>query len=229
MGQEIEKLIRKKIDELGLRDTELIHFGSLARLPTRFGEFEIMGVLSLRDMKEHTVLIKGKPYNLENIPLRIHSECLTGDAFTSLRCDCREQLEYSLEYLAKEENAILIYLRQEGRGIGLFNKLKTYTLQEIGYDTYEANKLLGFKADERTYSIAVDILEALKIKSVRLMTNNPKKVAELCNQGITVIERIPIQIPPNTFNEKYLETKFNDGHLLGNDTYYCQDEREEKN
>ncbi|MCG3215990.1 MAG: GTP cyclohydrolase II [Candidatus Heimdallarchaeota archaeon] len=224
MVEDIEKKIRKRVLDLGLKDTELVHFGSIAELPTQFGTFEIIGVLSLRDMKEHTIIIKGNPIGKNEVPVRIHSECLTGDAFASLRCDCREQLECALNTLAKEEFGALIYARQEGRGIGLFNKLKAYTLQEQGYDTNEANTLLGFKADERSYLVPVDILYALRITSVKLITNNPKKVAELCGRGIDVTERIPIAITPNIYNIKYLATKSEDGHLMGAEALYCQDE-----
>lgn len=224
MPEDIEKQIRAKISELNLKDTELIHFGSIAKLPTQFGEFEIIGLLSLRDMKEHAVIVKGNPVRKEDVPIRIHSECLTGDAFTSLRCDCREQLEFALNYLSQQKHGILIYLRQEGRGIGLFNKLKAYTLQEIGYDTNEANEVLGFKADERSYLVAVDILQALHVKCVKLLTNNPKKVAELCGSNIEVIDRIPIAITPNVYNVKYLSTKSEDGHLMGSEPLFCQDE-----
>jgi GTP cyclohydrolase II len=226
LTEDIEKKVRAKILDLGLEDTELVHFGSLAELPTRFGDFEIIGVLSLRDMKEHTVIYKGRPFEKENVPVRIHSECLTGDAFTSLRCDCREQLEYALNILSKEEDGILIYLRQEGRGIGLFNKLKAYTLQEMGYNTNEANELLGFKADERSYMVAVDILKSLRIKSIRLITNNPTKVTSLCESGIDVTDRIPVTITPNVYNKKYLDTKAEDGHLMDTGALYCQDDDE---
>ena len=223
MPEDIEKQIRAKISELNLKDTELIHFGSIAKLPTQFGEFEIIGLLSLRDMKEHAVIVKGDPVGKEDVPIRIHSECLTGDAFTSLRCDCREQLEFALSYLSQQKHGILIYLRQEGRGIGLFNKLKAYTLQEIGYDTNEANEVLGFKADERSYLVAVDILRALHVKCVKLLTNNPRKVAELCGSNIEVIDRVPIAITPNVYNVKYLSTKSEDGHLMGSESLFCQD------
>ena len=227
MTNDIEKSIREKIIKLGLEDTELVHFGSIAKLPTQHGEFEIIGFLSLRDMKEHTIIIRGNPIGKKEVPMRIHSECLTGDAFTSLRCDCREQLEFAMDTLAREEYGLLIYLRQEGRGIGLFNKLKTYTLQELGYNTNEANELLGFKKDERSYLVAIDALKALKIQSVKLMTNNPKKVAGLCDEGIEVVDRIPISITPNVYNIKYLNTKSDDGHLMDSGNLYCQDEIEE--
>ena len=227
LNEDIEKKIRERIEQLNLKDTELVHFGSIAKLPTQFGEFEVIGVLSLRDMKEHAIIMKGDAINKKNIPVRIHSECLTGDAFTSLRCDCREQLEAALNYLAKQEAGFLVYLRQEGRGIGLFNKLKAYTLQELGYDTNEANELLGFRADERSYLVAVDILKALKIKTVQLITNNPKKVTDLCNSGIEVTDRIPITITPNIYNMKYLVTKSKSGHLMGAEALYCQDEEKD--
>ncbi|MBA7520037.1 GTP cyclohydrolase-2 [subsurface metagenome] len=224
MVDKLHKMIRKKINELGIENTELVHFGSIAALPTSFGEFQIIGIYSYRDMKEHTVIIKGNPINQENIPLRIHSECLTGDAFTSLRCDCRQQLEHALNYIQNNNLGVLVYLRQEGRGIGLFNKLKAYTLQELGYDTYEANKLLGFQDDERSYLIAIDIIKALKLKSIKLLTNNPDKVSELCNSGVDVTERIPIIIEANEYNRKYLDTKFEQGHIKEKGTFYCQND-----
>ncbi len=227
LTEDIEKKIRKTIEEHDLKDTELVHFGSIAQLPTQFGDFEVIGLLSLRDMKEHVVIMKGEAIGKRNIPVRIHSECLTGDAFTSLRCDCREQLEAALNYLSKQESGMLVYLRQEGRGIGLFNKMKAYTLQELGYDTNEANELLGFKADERSYMVAVDILKALKIYSVQLITNNPKKATELCNSGIEVTERIPVAITPNVYNVKYLTTKSESGHLMGSEALFCQDDKED--
>ncbi len=227
LTDEIEREIRKTLEDLKLKDTELVQFGSVAKLPTQFGEFHIIGLLSLRDKKEHVILMRDDSIGKDNIPIRIHSECLTGDAFASLRCDCREQLEASMNYLTKQEFGLLIYLRQEGRGIGLFNNIKAYTLQDIGYNTNEANELLGFKADERSYLIAVDILKALKIKSLKLITNNPKKVTELCNTGIEVTERIPIAITPNIYNAKYLSTKSESGHLMETESLNCQDEEKD--
>lgn len=227
LKDEIEREIRKTLEDLKLKDTELVHFGSAAKLPTQFGEFQIIGLLSLRDKKEHVILMRGDAIGKDNVPIRIHSECLTGDAFASLRCDCREQLEATMNYLTKQEFGLLIYLRQEGRGIGLFNNIKAYTLQDLGHNTNKANELLGFRADERSYLVAVDILEALKIKSLKLISNNPKKVTELCNSGIEVTERIPIAITPNIFNAEYLSTKSESGHLMKSESLNCQDEEKD--
>ncbi len=180
----------------------MVEFIAESFLPTRFGDFK---VLAFKDgaAKEHIVLVKG---NIEDgIAVRVHSKCLTGDTLASLRCDCREQLEKSLEYISKN-NGILMYLDQEGRGIGLGNKIKAYALQDEGLDTVEANKKLGFKEDQREYEIAVDLLDYLGVKKIRLITNNPKKIAELQAKGVDV-ERIPLITTPNEHNKKYIRTK----------------------
>jgi GTP cyclohydrolase II len=149
------------------------------------------------------------------VPVRLHSECLTGDAIGSLRCDCRDQLESALAAIGKMECGILLYLRQEGRGIGFLNKIRAYGLQDHGLDTVEANLALGFRDDERDYSVAAHMLHSLKVKSVRLMTNNPKKIGGLVSLGVKVSDRIPLIMPPNQYNRFYLETKKEkSGHLL---------------
>lgn len=177
------------------------------QLPTQFGDFNL-SVFQDDEHKEHLLLYKGDIYNQEKPLLtRIHSECLTGDVFGSSRCDCGEQLERSMEIIAEEGVGAIIYLRQEGRGIGLTNKLRTYQLQEQGFDTYDANVELGFAPDERHYDFAVKILKAIGVNEVRLMTNNPDKVTDLEENGIQVLERMPLQTEPLKENVHYLKTK----------------------
>jgi GTP cyclohydrolase II len=189
-----------------------------AKLPTRFGDFQIVAFENNKDHKEHTAIIKGQVLGKENVPVRMHSECLTGDALGSLRCDCRDQLTSALELIEKEGEGVVLYLRQEGRGIGFINKIKAYALQDHGYDTVEADKLLGFSGDEREYDIAAHMLRSLKIKSAKLITNNPNKIEQLTRHGVKVTDRIPHIMPPNKYNQKYLETKqAKAGHLLGLD------------
>src|SRR3989454_6016003 len=142
----------------------------------------------------------GNVFGKENVLTRVHSECLTGDALGSLRCDCRDQLEHALRSIARQDCGLVLYLRQEGRGIGLLNKLRAYALQDRGLDTVEANLALGFRDDEREYSIAVHMLNSLRVKSVRIMTNNPRKVDELRRFGVRITDRVPLVIPPNEFN-----------------------------
>ena len=186
-----------------------------AKLPTRHGDFIIAGFRSNRKKKEHTALIRGDVENKNEVPIRIHSECHTGDIFGSLKCDCREQLEASLSYIASQPFGVLIYLRQEGRGIGLINKIKAYHLQDLGLDTIEANESLGFPSDLREYSDAAKIISLLKIKSVSLLTNNPEKIEGLEKEGISVVRRIPLHAKPNNHNRRYLATKMEKmGHLV---------------
>jgi GTP cyclohydrolase II len=187
----------------------------VADLPTRFGEFEVVAFQSPADGKEHAALVLGEVAGKEKVPVRLHSECLTGDVFGSLRCDCREQLELALEQLLARGSGVLLYLRQEGRGIGLGNKIKAYRLQELGLDTIEANEALGFRADERDYAVAAGMLESLDVRSILLMSNNPAKIADLRVHGVRIEGRIPLEVSPNPYNAKYLETKrVKAGHLL---------------
>ncbi|HEU5263402.1 MAG TPA: GTP cyclohydrolase II, partial [Gaiellaceae bacterium] len=186
-----------------------------AELPTRFGGFHVVGVWNNRDSKEHVALIHGDVVGQEDVPTRLHSECLTGDALGSLRCDCRDQLEVALATLGAMPRGCLLYMRQEGRGIGLVNKIRAYALQDAGLDTVEANLVLGFRDDERDYSIAAHMLKSLSVRSVRLMTNNPKKIRQLEQHGLAVSGRLPLVIPPNEFNRYYLETKVSrSGHRM---------------
>jgi len=187
----------------------------VADLPTRFGDFRIAAFWNNRDAKEHVAVVHGDVQEREDVPTRLHSECLTGDALGSLRCDCRDQLEVALRALGAMERGCLIYLRQEGRGIGLINKVRAYALQDTGLDTVEANLALGFRDDERDYAIAAHMLKSLAIRSVRLMTNNPAKIRQLTQYGLHISGRIPHVIPSNPFNRFYLETKASrSGHFI---------------
>ena len=186
-----------------------------AKLPTRYGIFTIVGFYDRENKKEHIALINGNVSGTERCPVRIHSECHTGDIFCSLKCDCREQLEASLRYIASKPFGVVIYLKQEGRGIGLLNKIKAYQLQDLGLDTIEANNYLGLPEDMRDYSVAAKIITLLNIKSVAIITNNPDKIEGLEKEEINVVGRIPIIIEPNNHNRYYLKTKQQKmGHLL---------------
>ena len=188
---------------------------SRAHLPTRFGEFDISIFENNRDGKEHLAITRGKLENNTEVAVRVHSQCQTGDIFGSLRCDCRDQLEHALMTFAKLDQAVLLYLKQEGRGIGLANKIRAYHLQEQGLDTVEANTALGFQDDLRTYEIAASMLRLLGVKSIVLFTNNPQKIDGLTDNGILVVRRERIVMPPNPYNINYLDTKKKKaGHLL---------------
>lgn len=190
-----------------------------ADLPTAFGDFRIHAFSNDHDSHEHVALVHGDVAGARDVPTRMHSECLTGDGFGSLRCDCRAQLEKALVELAKQPRGVLLYLRQEGRGIGLTNKIRAYQLQQQGLDTVDANLALGFAADERDYSVAAAMLRALGVESVALMTNNPDKIQKLCAAGVDVSQRLAHEIRANPHNRAYLETKARrSGHLLQNFT-----------
>lgn len=187
---------------------------ALAVLPTKYGIFKIIIFKSKKDNLEHVALVKGENFRTE-VLVRIHSQCLTGDTFSSLRCDCHEQLQQSLIKIGKAKNGVLIYLNQEGRGIGLTNKIKAYSLQEKGFDTISANKQLGLAVDLRNYKIAAQILKNLEISKISLLTNNPDKTNQLRAFGITISKCIPLETIPNKINQKYLKTKKNKlGHNL---------------
>ena len=188
---------------------------AIAELPTRFGRFQIVAFWNNRDSKEHVAILSGNPMGQEDVPTRIHSECLTGDAVGSLRCDCRDQLEAGLRAIAARPFGLVLYLRQEGRGIGLLNKIRAYGLQDRGLDTVEANEALGFRDDEREYAIAAHMLLSLRVRSVSLLTNNPRKINDLARYGIQIRGRLPHVIPPNEHNRFYLETKAaKSGHFI---------------
>jgi len=186
-----------------------------SRLPTQHGEFTAIAYRSTIDADEHVAMVKGDVNTEEPVLVRVHSQCLTGDTFGSLRCDCGEQIEKSLQMISEEGRGVFLYMRQEGRGIGLHNKLKAYQLQDNGLDTVEANQELGFPADLRWYGIGAQILVDLGVRNMRLITNNPKKVVGLESYGLHLVERVPIIIPPNAENERYLSTKRTKlGHFL---------------
>ena len=189
------------------RHDKLVSIAAETKLPTKFGEFRIIIFKNEVDHKEHLMIVKGDVRGKCDVLMRIHSECLTGDVFGSHRCDCGEQLENALRCIEEQGEGIVIYMRQEGRGIGLTNKIKAYTLQDQGYDTVEANVKLGFPPDMREYSLAAQMLRELDVKSVKLLTNNPEKKEDLERWGITVSKRVPIVIKANSINAKYLSTK----------------------
>ncbi len=206
---------------------DLIHYRMLrekmvqkvvaTKLPTAYGDFDLHLYHSVLERKEHIALVKGEIRGDVAMLVRVHSECLTGDVFGSARCDCGEQLHRALKMVEKEGAGVVLYMRQEGRGIGLANKLKAYKLQDEGHDTVEANEKLGFKADLRDYGIGAQILVDLGVRKMRLMTNNPKKIIGLEGYGLEVVERVPIEIEPNEINHRYLETKRDKlGHFILN-------------
>jgi GTP cyclohydrolase II len=196
-------------------DNVCVSIAAIAELPSRFGDFHIFAFYNNKDEKEHVAIVHGDVTGGEDIPVRVHSECLTGDVIGSLRCDCRDQLESALSMIGKMEKGILLYMRQEGRGIGLVNKIRAYGLQEHGYDTVQANLALGFRDDERDYGVAAHMIMSLKVKSIQLITNNPKKIENLTCHGVVVNGRIPHIMEPNEHNRFYLETKAEkSGHLI---------------
>ncbi|MEY3311005.1 MAG: hypothetical protein RL348_333 [Bacteroidota bacterium] len=198
-----------------LHSEKLIQAVAEAKLPTEYGDFKLMVFANTVDGKEHLALVKGTWLPDEPVLVRVHSECLTGDIFGSKRCDCGKQLTNALSMIEEEGKGVLLYMRQEGRGIGLINKVKAYSLQEQGFDTVEANEKLGFLPDPRDYGIGAQILASLGIKNMKLITNNPTKRVGIESYGLKVIERVPIETEPNPDNAKYLETKkFKMGHLL---------------
>jgi 3,4-dihydroxy 2-butanone 4-phosphate synthase/GTP cyclohydrolase II len=178
-----------------------------AKLPTEYGEFDIVAYEDSVDLKTHVALVHGDLGGGESVLVRVHSSCVTGDIFHSARCDCGPQLDTAMRRIVTEGRGVLLYLNQEGRGIGLANKIRAYSLQDEGFDTVEANERLGFPADGREYGVSVRILVDLGVRSVRLLSNNPRKLAGVTGDGLSVSERIPIEIPPSEFSRRYLKTK----------------------
>jgi 3,4-dihydroxy 2-butanone 4-phosphate synthase / GTP cyclohydrolase II len=210
------------------RHEKLVERTTTVRLPTAFGDFTAVAFRELLTGKHHLALVRGEVEGEENVLVRVHSECLTGDVFHSLRCDCGEQLDLALQRIAAEERGVLLYMAQEGRGIGLLNKLRAYELQENGLDTVEANVELGFPPDAREWGIGNQILADLGLSTIRILTNNPRKITGIEGFGLTVVEQLPIEVSPNAENRQYLETKRAKlGHRLHHqDLRFDEDERE---
>lgn len=221
----IEEVIRQDVEFLrkcphadncaACEEEVCVMIASVADFPTEYGHFSIIGFVNNRDGKDHIVILKGDIGDGKDFLLRIHSACLTGDALGSMRCDCGPQLHHALKRIEAEGRGAVLYHQAEGRGIGLVNKLRAYALQDGGYDTYDANIALGFKADERDYAVPAAMLRKLGISSVRLLTNNPEKVQELGRHGIEVKERVQHELPSHEHDKAYMETKRTRfGHFL---------------
>lgn len=205
----------KKLQEYRKKNDKLVEKSAEADIPTKYGDFKAYGYINLLNGEHHIALVKGDISDGEDVLCRVHSECLTGDVFSSLKCDCGEQLNFAMSEIEKEGRGILLYMRQEGRGIGLINKLKAYALQEKGMDTLEANLALGFEADMREYYIAAQILKDLGVKSLNILTNNPDKIEQLKDYGIDIKERRAIEVQANEHDKNYLKTKKEKmGHIL---------------
>src|SRR5436189_1278666 len=212
---EIKMITVAELIEYRRRTEKLVERTTSVRLPTEHGEFTAVAFRETMTGKHHLALVRGDVADVQNVLVRVHSECLTGDVFHSLRCDCGEQLEQAMRQIAREDRGVLLYMAQEGRGIGLLNKLKAYELQENGLDTVEANLELGFPADAREYGIGSQILADLGLSTIRILTNNPKKISGLEGYGLTVVEQVPIETSPHDENRQYLATKRSKlGHRL---------------
>ncbi len=215
-SDQIDMLLAASEKQVCVTDECCVQLVAVANLPSRFGDFQIAGFVSPCDGKEHTAIIRGDIVGKEGVVTRVHSECLTGDVMGSQRCDCRDQLLESLKIIENEGEGVLLYLRQEGRNIGLTEKIRAYALQDQGLDTIDANIHLGYKPDERDYGIAANILKNLQVKSIKLLTNNPEKIRQLTDAGIVIVERLPLIIEPTEHSRAYIETKARrSGHLLG--------------
>ena len=200
-----------------LKEESLVEMGPSVHMPTQYGDFTLIPFLQVATGKEHIALVKGQWAEDESILVRVHSSCLTGDVFGSMRCECGEQLHRAMQIIEKEGKGVVVYMNQEGRGIGLMNKIRAYKLQEQGYDTVDANLHLGFDADERDYGVGARILQLLGVRKMRLMTNNPVKRIGLEAYGLDIVENVPLEIPTNPYNEFYMRTKKERmGHTLKN-------------
>jgi 3,4-dihydroxy 2-butanone 4-phosphate synthase/GTP cyclohydrolase II len=205
----------KDLIEYRMRHEKLVRELVSVDMPTRFGDFRLTAFEERLTGDIHLALHKGTWTEEEPVLVRVHSQCVTGDIFGSMRCDCGDQLALALQQIERDGRGVLLYMKQEGRGIGLINKLRAYKLQEEGLDTVEANEALGFKMDHRDYGIGCQILRSLDIRKLRLMTNNPTKRVGLAGYGLEIVERVPVEVPPNAVNERYLRTKRDRmGHLI---------------
>ena len=219
----VDRLLKENADHRCGEPTDVcVRIVAVADLPTLSGDYQAVAFWNNSDGKEHAAFVHGNVFEKEEVPVRLHSECLTGDTIGSLRCDCREQLQLSLKAIGAMENGIVLYMRQEGRGIGFTNKIRAYQLQDQGYDTFQANEALGFKPDERDYDLAAHMLKSLHVRSIKLMTNNVDKIKDLQAHGMKITGRIPVIAPSNRYDSFYLETKRKKaGHLL--DRNYSED------
>jgi len=219
----VDRLLKENTDHRCGEPTDVcVRIVAVADLPTLSGDYQAVAFWNNSDGKEHAAFVHGNVFEKEEVPVRLHSECLTGDTIGSLRCDCREQLQLSLKAIGAMENGIVLYMRQEGRGIGFTNKIRAYQLQDQGYDTFQANEALGFKPDERDYDLAAHMLKSLHVRSIKLMTNNVDKIKDLQAHGMKITGRIPAIAPSNRYDSFYLETKRRKaGHLL--DRNYSED------
>lgn len=217
IAQDMEFLRKcpRALDCASCSEETCVMVASVADFPTEYGHFTIIGFVNNRDRKDHIVILKGEIGEGEDMLVRVHSACLTGDALGSMRCDCGPQLHHALGLIEAEGRGLVLYHQEEGRGIGLVNKLRAYALQDSGYDTWDANIALGFGADDRDYRIPAEMLKKLGIRSVRLLTNNPGKVEAMEKYGVSVTERVQHELPPHEHNHDYLETKKERfGHFL---------------
>ncbi|HZD13211.1 MAG TPA: GTP cyclohydrolase II [Candidatus Binatus sp.] len=214
--QIVERLLKENEEhDCGKSTGVCVKIVAIADLPTIYGRYQVVAFENNVDGREHAALVHGNVFDGDDVPVRLHSECLTGDVFGSMRCDCREQLHQSLKTIAAMPAGVVLYMRQEGRGIGLTNKIRAYQLQDYGYDTFQANEALGFRPDERDYDLAAHMIGSLHVKSVKLMTNNPAKIRDLQSHGVRITGRIPVITEPNKYDRFYLETKrLKAGHLL---------------
>jgi len=218
----VDRLLKENVDHLCGEPADVcVRIVAVADLPTLSGDYQAVAFWNNSDRKEHAAFVHGNVFEKEDVPVRLHSECLTGDTIGSLRCDCREQLQLSLKVIGAMENGIVLYMRQEGRGIGFINKIRAYQLQDQGYDTFQANEALGFKPDERDYDLAAHMLQSLHVRSIKLMTNNVDKIKDLQAHGMKITGRIPVIAASNKYDNFYLETKRKKGHLL--DRNYSED------
>lgn len=210
----LTKISIEELIEYRLKTEKQVELKAQAKLPTKYGEFNIYGFQNKVTEEVHIALTKGEFKEDEEVLCRVHSKCLTGDVFSSLKCDCGEQLEIALKTVSKEGKGIILYMEQEGRGIGIINKIKAYKLQEEGLDTVEANVKLGFEPDLRDYKDAAEMLKILGVNKIKVLTNNPKKLEGLTKYGIEITERLKIEVSPNDIDKDYLLTKQNKmGHL----------------